>query len=59
MKQNKDVMGCEGAWFHMRFTCKFKPTYSEFLISTAQYTDPETDTRKSYLNGKHIGYPNG
>ena len=33
-----------------------KPTYSEFLISTAHY---KTNTQKRYLNGKHIGYPNG
>ena len=46
-----------GAWFYIRFLCTF--IYSEFLISTAHYTDPEINTRKYYLNGKHIGYPNG
>ena len=46
-----------GGWFYIRFRCTF--IYSEFLISTAHYTDPETNTRKCYLNGKHIGYPNG
>ena len=45
--------------FHIRFLCKFKPTYSEFLISMAHYTNLETDTQKSYLNGKHISYLNG
>ena len=25
-------------WFHLRFLCKFEPTYSEFLISTAYFT---------------------
>ena len=52
----KDVLGVRS---HIRFLCKFKPTYSEFLIRTTHHTDPEANTRKCYMNGKHIGYPNG
>ena len=47
------------SWFHIKFLCKFKPTYLEFLIGMAHYTDPETNAQKGYLNGKHIGYLNG
>ena len=56
-KPNAFIWFVLGVWFYIRFLCKFKPTNSEFLISTAPNTEIlEKVTRIGYLNGWIISW---